>query len=252
MPAALAIPLVIGAVGAGASVASGVMGSKAAHGAADTQAEATRYAADKSAETEKQNLDFQKQVYGTQQEQLAPYMEQGKVALGQLGAGIQAGGEFSKPYDASTILKDDPGYQFRMDEGLKALERTASATGSLGSGGTLRRIERYGQEYASNEYGAAANRYQTNRNTRFGELTTVAGIGQNGVNASGNAGNAAAQNMAQISTNATNAQNELMTSGAAAQAAGQIGAANAWSGALSGIGQSMASAYSLYTQGKKS
>jgi hypothetical protein len=57
----------------------------------------------------------------------------------------------------------DPGYQFRLKEGMQGLERSAAARGGLLSGGTLKGIQRYGQDMASQEYQNAFNRYQTSR-----------------------------------------------------------------------------------------
>ena len=42
-----------------------------------------------------------------------------------------------------------PGYQFRQDEGIRAIDRSASARGQLMSGGTLRELQRYGQGLAA-------------------------------------------------------------------------------------------------------
>lgn len=46
----------------------------------------------------------------------------------------------------------DPSYQFRLNEGLKALERSAAARGMLRTGNTLQDLMKYGQDYASQEY----------------------------------------------------------------------------------------------------
>jgi len=57
----------------------------------------------------------------------------------------------------------DPGYGFRLSEGLKALERSAAARGGLLSGGTGKALTRFGQDMASQEfqnaYGRAFNEY---------------------------------------------------------------------------------------------
>lgn len=58
------------------------------------------------------------------------------------------------PGDTTT----DPSYLFRLEEGRKALERSASARGVLKTGGTLKDILDYGQEAASQEYGNIFNR----------------------------------------------------------------------------------------------
>lgn len=72
----------------------------------------------------------------------------------------------------------DPGYDFRMKEGQKALERSAAAGGRFLGGGTLKALTRYGQDMGSQEYGRAFDRFNLNRNTRFNQLAAVAGIGQ--------------------------------------------------------------------------
>jgi len=62
----------------------------------------------------------------------------------------------------------DPGYGFRMSEGLKALERSAAARGGLVSGGAGKALQRYGQDLASQEYGNAFQRFQQDRAARAG------------------------------------------------------------------------------------
>lgn len=107
----------------------------------------------------------------------------------------------------------DPGYAFRLSEGMKALERSASARGGLFSGGTLRGLTRYGQDVASNEYLNAYNRFQTNRNTRYNFLAGLAGLGQQSASQLVNAG----------MNSATNIGNWMIggaTSAAAARASG--------------------------------
>lgn len=52
----------------------------------------------------------------------------------------------------------DPGYQFRLDQGRKALEQSAAGRGTLRTGGTLKDILGYGQNMASQEYGNVFNR----------------------------------------------------------------------------------------------
>jgi len=74
-------------------------------------------------------------------------------------------------YDPASAMRNfgasdfqaDPGYAFRLSEGMKALDRTAAARGGLLSGATLRGAQRYGSDLASQEYGNAYNRFQTNR-----------------------------------------------------------------------------------------
>lgn len=70
-----------------------------------------------------------------------------------------------------------PDYNFRLDEGIKALDRSAAANGMLLSGAQAKALSRYGQGMASQEYGNYWNR-----------LAAMSGIGQTGTNATQNAG----------------------------------------------------------------
>ena len=56
------------------------------------------------------------------------------------------------------LLANDPGVQFRLDEGRKAVESSAAARGGLLSGPTLAALQRKGQDLSSQEYGAAWDR----------------------------------------------------------------------------------------------
>lgn len=119
----------------------------------------------------------------------------------------------------------DPGYQWRQQQGAQNVMNTAAAgSGSL-SGPALRALMQAGQGQASQEYDAAFNRFQTQQGNIFQRLTSMAGLGQN---AAAGVGNQAVATGGNIGAN--------ITGGANAAAAGQIGAANAWGGALSDLG----------------
>lgn len=78
----------------------------------------------------------------------------------------------AQPFVAPTgqEVLNDPGYKFRLGEGQNQLEQSAAARGLLNTGGTLKDVLRYGQSFASNEYGNVynrkANEYQTNYGTQ--------------------------------------------------------------------------------------
>lgn len=74
-------------------------------------------------------------------------------------------------------LETDPGYQFRLAEGNKALERSAAAKGILQSGGTLKALTKYGQDAASQEYANAWDRAMQGRKQDFTEYLGVNDIG---------------------------------------------------------------------------
>ncbi len=122
-------------------------------------------------------------------------------------------------------FQESPGYKFRRDEGLKAVERSASSRGLLGSGGTLKAIQRYGEGLASSEYENYANR-----------LASLAGVGQSATGSVAQAGQQSAQGQAQAFQQAGQArasayQNVGQTIGGLA---GDIGGAFAYGQGMGG------------------
>ena len=81
----------------------------------------------------------------------------------------QAAAPFTGPTAAD--MTADPGYQFRLQQGQEALERSGAARGVTNTGGTLRNILDYGQQAASQEYGNVFGRqrdvYDLNERNRF-------------------------------------------------------------------------------------
>lgn len=90
-------------------------------------------------------------------------------------------GRYARDFSMADF-QQDPGYAFRMQEGLKALDRQAAARGGLISGGALKASQRYGQDLASQEYTNAFNRYQANRANQLQSLQSLMGTGQTAAN----------------------------------------------------------------------
>ncbi len=71
----------------------------------------------------------------------------------------------------------DPGYQFRLSEGLKGIERSAAAKGTLLTGGTLKALTGYATGMANQGYGddwqRAMSQFQTNYGVRKGERDSI-------------------------------------------------------------------------------
>ena len=133
-------------------------------------------------------------------------------------------GSLAKPFGMDQF-EADPGYAFRQSEGMKALERSAAARGNLLSGSTLKGVQRFGQDLASQEYLNAFNRYQVERAARLNPLQSLMGAGQSSANTLTGAAGQFGQYGANTLQNIGNAR-----------ASGYIGSANALSGALSDIG----------------
>jgi len=199
-----------------ASVAGSLIGNRGARDAASAQASAADRASDQ-----------QRYMFDQQAEMQRPWREAGENALGFLREGIQPDGQFMQRFSMDKF-QADPGYGFRLGEGLKARDRQAAARGGLISGAALKGAQRYGQDMASQEYGNAFNRYRAETGDIYNRLAGVSGTGQTAVNQLGAFG----QNTAnQIGNNMVGAGN--------ARASGYMGSANAIAG---GIGQ-MANMY---------
>jgi len=123
-------------------------------------------------------------------------------------------GSAVQPFDMSKF-QEDPGYNFRLSEGLKALDRQAAARGGLMSGAALKAAGRYGQDAASQEYGNAYNRYRQNRADQLGPLSDLMVGGTNATNATNTA-------LGNYGTNVGN----LMGQAGQATGAGYLGAGN--------------------------
>lgn len=205
---------------AAAVVGGAYLSSQASKKAAGTQAAAS------AAATDAQERMFERQV-----ELQEPFREAGMAGqnrlLELLGIGkdkTAAGyGKYASAEFTPAQFQADPGYAFRMSEGMKGLERSAAARGGLLSGAALKGIQRYGQDLASQEYQNAFNRYQTARTNTLNPYASLAGVAQSSANTLTGAAGQLGQS---IGSNIIGAGN--------AAAAGQVGSANAIAG---GIGQ---------------
>lgn len=213
-------------VSAVVNIGSSLIGAKGARDAASTQANAADRATAAQQEALERQLELQK-----------PFTEAGTTAVNQLSAMTQPGGRATQDFSYGPFdYQADPGYAFRLKEGMNAMNATAAARGGLISGNALKAGQIYGQEMGSQEYGNAFNRYlqnyanaqntfQMNRNNLLDPLKFLTNIGQAG--ASNQAANVGSFGSSQAA-NITGAGN--------ATAAGQVGAANAFT---SGIGNAL-------------
>lgn len=148
-------------------------------------------------------------------------------------AANQFAGKFTDTFKPSD-LTTDPSYKWRLEQGTQNLNSSAAARGMLGSGQNLKDVTNYGQDAASQEYQNAFNRFNTNQTNLYNRISGLAGMGQNTAVGMGAAGTAAAAQMGQNTMSGAASASNYLTSGASAQAAGQVGQANAVTGAING------------------
>jgi hypothetical protein len=216
---------------------SALLGASAARSAANTQANAANQAA-----------EIQREQFNLINQQQAPYRGYGYTALNQIGGLLggetpmydaqgkpvldaegkpmmqQGTGYLTRQFGAEDLKTNlAPNYEFMLREG----QRAARQRMNVGSGGSDidRGITRFAEDYASNAYQNAFQNFSAQRKDIYNTLAGIAGIGQSGQTAT----NQAATN---YGTNVGN----LITGAGAAQAAGQVGAANAYGNALGQFG----------------
>lgn len=177
----------------------------------------------------------------------------------------QAPAAFTAPTDVTE--QNDPGYQFRAQQGQQAIDRSAAARGTLLTGGTLKDLEQFGQDYGSGEYQNVYNRalqnyttdynssltdwttnynkasqgyaqayniFSNNQSNQYNRIANLAGLGQVAASQLGSQGLGYAGLNASTLQNGASSLGNLYTQGANAGAAGIAGVTNAGLSALYG------------------
>lgn len=251
-----------------AIVGGAVVGAYATSQASKAQSSAANRATDVAAQTAADQAAVQREMFERQVELQEPFRKAGLEGqnrlLQLLGLGVKpvepgadatqaekdqyakdlasynqliGSKDFGKYASAEFGLdkfKADPGYAFRMSEGMKALERSAAARGGLLSGATLKATQRYGQDLASQEFTNAFNRYQAERTGTLNPYQALAGTAQSSANMLGGQAGQYGANVSNIlGAYGSSAQANALNAGNA-QASGYIGLGNVVSG---GIGQ---------------
>lgn len=222
-------------VAAAAGIAGSVISSNAAESAAQTQAGAAE-----NAQAISQN------EFNTITGQEQPFMQSGYGALGQLNylqgigkpgtaasptSGPTASsspsggyGSLNAPFTADTFKQFSPAYQFQLQQGIQGtLNGEAASNGAL-SGAAQKDLMSYNQNLANTSFNSAFNQYQTQQGNIYSRLAGIAQLGQNAAANTGQQGTTLAGQAAQSATNI-----------GTAQAAGTVGAANAFTGGLNSL-----------------
>lgn len=143
-----------------------------------------------------QAVDQSNKLYGSIYDESktagAPWLQAGQEGAGRLeellGLGSNTGasgyGSLAKPFDYNSFTAD-PSYQFIQDEANQAVQRQASAGGSLYAPSTAKALQDRAASLASTEYNNAFTRDMSSKTSLFDMLNGVSGAGQNqaGMNA---------------------------------------------------------------------
>ncbi len=158
--------------------------------------------------------------------------------LGQMGSTVNSMNPILGKLTSNNLndYQQSPGYDFRMQQGQKALENSAAAKGTLFSGATGKALQEYGQNFGSNEY----QNYLSNLQNQLTATNTQLGAQGNYLNSTLNANNAEmqpyqtlmnqgttmAQGLGQLSQGAINTAAGYNSGAAASTAAGMQATAN--------------------------
>lgn len=143
-------------------------------------------------------------------------------------------GSLTAPIDMAAVQADPvyaSGLDFGLNQGNAAINSRALASGGYDSGATLKALARFANDYGTTKAQAGVSDIQSNRAQQYGFLSGQQAVGLNA---------ASGANLA--TTNTANNIGNLTTGIGNAQAAGTVGAANAYSG----IGSSLGNLYNNY------
>jgi hypothetical protein len=230
----------VGAIVGGAVIAGGasVYGAK-------KNSKAIKKASSAQQQSTDQQTALQRETYAQNAANLSPFMQRGKAAGNEVNAllGLGTGGFIpntapspqgtvqpaQSPAQAATdayeIFKQSTGYSTRLAEGNRSLASNYFGGGVGQSGAAVKAALRYGQDYASNEFGKYLGYLGNQQGVGLAGASALAGVSQNYAN-----------NMSNISQNNANMQGQAAIAGAQNNGAlwtGLAGIAGQTAGALS-------------------
>ena len=288
MAASTAVAAGVGVLGAGASIYGANKQSSASEKSAQTQAQYAQAGAtdmrlagnDSNAFALGQFGDQMQRQYGMSDQysnmqsilgqNADQWTNQQNRSMPYYNAGLNALQKEQQPF---TFSQTDPSYQWRLQQGQKAVQTSAAAKGNALSGGTMKAMDQYTQGLASTEYQNEFQRYLSQnqiyqniagqgltaqnqmgsalagRSGSLGQMQNNLGAIQGNINSMGNL----EQNLSNLYSNnlmtGAGAQYNASNTAGTAYANMYTNQANALTGGLqSGFNNAMG-AYNLYNQG---
>lgn len=243
------------------AIAGGLIAARASSKAASAQTAAANEATDAQVEIADKQIALARETQDTINQNLAPYRAAGENALRIQNHNISQGfqydaapgmsvvdGQFQYQTPTMEEFQEQPGYQFQLEQGQRAIDGSAAAQGNLFSGATLKAQQQFGQGLADQSYQSFLDDYRTQQANVANDYraqeanynSLVNNAAASGQNAAAQANNAAT-NAQQFTSNALANSGSAIAQGAYnvgnASAAGTIGVANALNTGISnGIG----------------
>jgi hypothetical protein len=183
-------------IGAAISIGVGVYGAKKSKKAADNATAASERGTMAS-------IEEQGRQYDQTREDFEPWRESGAAAVGRQDA-VMSG-------DMSSF-QTSPGYNFRLDEGTRAMNNQFS--NNSGGGNAMRALVDYSQNFASNEFGNWWSRNAGMSDAGRGAAGSTSMAGMNAANNNSSAYMANATNQGNVGMWNANNQNNMVQGGA--------------------------------------
>jgi F0F1-type ATP synthase membrane subunit c/vacuolar-type H+-ATPase subunit K len=156
-------------------------------------------------------------------------------------------GELAQPMsEVMQNWQQDPGYEFRQQQGEKSVNRFLADKGMPFGGQAAKSLLEFNQNFASQEYGNVYNRTAADRQDRFNRLASLAGMGQTTSQYLAGASTANAANQGNILMNSANIQGDLATQAANARASSTLYGSNAWNQAFGNLAALPGQIYGMY------
>lgn len=159
------------AIGAGASLLSGITGGKGASAAAKTQAAAYQ-----------KGIDEQAREFGITQQNFAPYLAAGNKGLGSILDLLGLNGNDTQG-SAIDALKASPAFTSLFNTGVDTINQNAAATGGLRGGNTQNSLANFGSGLLSTVIQNQLSNLSPLVATGAGSAGTLGGLGQQNANA---------------------------------------------------------------------
>jgi hypothetical protein len=228
---------------AAAIAGSAVIGGIAVYLASESESEAADKAIASQEKMSTESLALQKVLADQSRADVEPWRAAGERALTDIQKGIDTGAfEVSdrEPFDASQVdVTQDPGYDFRMSQGVDALDASASARGRLLSGAQREALTGYGQEMGSQEYGNAYARARSEYDDEYARETQEKARKFNILSSMAGTGQIASGQQVGINRNLANQSTNIMGNQGRAVAQGEYAKGQARAGAYQGGAQTV-------------
>ena len=186
---------------------------------------------------QEKELALKTRIFDENKANAKPWIDVGREALTTLDTKIKDGSFDLRAYGMEDLLQD-PGYKYRVEQGQKALERSAAARGKLVSGNQLAATVELGQEMGSQEFDNAFARTSGERDREYSRLWDQSAQGLSATNA-----------LSGTATNFANSAGATIAAGGNAAANAAVNTGNVWADFGSGLaktGNTSIENYMLY------